>query len=151
VNEMFNALLLFEYFTGKAFYKNEKPNKKFSQEQCIEKGKELLQSNATLADTLEIEAEGFENSKRKTVIIKVRQAYELFVKLITYYGTFYLVKVIEQYNGNSMEDLPDALPFEPRRSEWLNVGGQLMQNEAIESLKKKVKDAAINSWNDLHE
>src|SRR3954453_5838452 len=74
VNEMFNALSLLEYFTGKAFYKKEKSSENISEDLLRTKGKELLENNDVIIDSLEIEADGFENAKRKTVIIKVRQA-----------------------------------------------------------------------------
>ena len=81
VNEMFNALSFFEYFTGKAFYKKEKPDATIAENECRLKGKELLQNNDTIIDSLEIIATGFENSKRKTVITKVKQGY-IFYKML---------------------------------------------------------------------
>src|SRR5690349_18008759 len=50
INEMFNALSMFEYFTGKAFYKKEKPTESFAEDTCRKKGKELLQNNNVLID-----------------------------------------------------------------------------------------------------
>src|SRR4051812_18445379 len=82
VNEMFNALHLFEHLTGKAFYKKENTITTFDETACHKKGKELLQNGDAIIDTLEIVAEGFENSKRKTVIIKIKEAYQLFSRII---------------------------------------------------------------------
>ena len=150
VNEMFNALSLFEYFTGKAFYKKEKPTEDSSEDACRKKGKELLQNNNALVDSLEVEAEGFENAKRKTVIIKVRQAYELFVRMITYYGINHLVEYIEEHKLNNMEEIQDLFSKKITRTEWLNVGGQLMQKNDVDIMRKKIKGAKIKSWEQLH-
>jgi hypothetical protein len=150
VNEMFNALSMFEYFTGKAFYKKENPTQNFSEDACRKKGKELLQNNDALIDSLEAEAEGFENAKRKTVIIKVKQAYELFVRMITYYGIAHLVEYIEEKKLNNVEEIQNFISKKTTRTEWLNVGGQLMQKNDVNNLRKKIREAKIKSWEQLH-
>src|SRR4030095_16081222 len=68
VNEMFNALGLLEELTGRAwFIKNDKDS--VNIDGCRKKGKELLLANDDVINELEVTADGFENSKRKTVII----------------------------------------------------------------------------------
>jgi hypothetical protein len=150
VNEMFKTLSLLEYFTGKAFYKNEKTDESVAEDICRLKGKELLQGNDAVVDSLEIEAEAFENAKRKTIIIKVRQAYELFVKMINYYGSLHLARFIEDNDIKKIEDLQNALPSRLTRNEWLNAGGQLMTQADINTLKNKVREGKIKSWDQLH-
>ena len=86
INEMFIALELLEYFSGKAFYKKEKPGQHFSKEACQAKGKLLLSGSEAGIDTLEILAESFENSKRKVVITKAQQSYKLYKQMIQCYG-----------------------------------------------------------------
>src|SRR4030095_16543972 len=109
VNEMFDALSLLEYFTGKAFYQKEK-SKTVEENLCRAKGKELLQNNDPTVDSLEIEAEAFENTKRKAIIIKIRKAYTLFIQMINYYGSSHLAEFIENNNIKKIEDLQNALP-----------------------------------------
>ena len=150
VNEMFNALSMFEYFTGKAFYKKEKPTESFAEDACRKKGKELLQNNNALIDSLEVEAEGLENATRKTVIIKVRQAYELFVRMISYYGIDHLVEYIEEQKFNNVEEIQNIFSKKTTRTEWFNVGGQLMQKNDVNTLRKKIREAKIKSWEQLH-
>jgi len=150
VNEMFEAISLLEYFTGKAYYKKEKPAKVFSENACRIKGKELLQNDHIIIDSLEIEAEGFENSGRKTVIIKVRKAYALFKKLISYYGVTNLLFFMEQNKIKSIDALTAALPQKLNRNAWLNVGGQLIPWADVELIRKKVREEKIKSWAGLH-
>lgn len=150
VNEMFNALSLLEYFTGKAFFKKENQNKIFSDEECIVKGQQLLRNNDAVIDTLEIEATGFENSKRKTIIIKVKEAYSIFTKMISCYGIYHLVSFIEDNEISSIQKLIDILQVKDERSEWLNVGGQLIEKNDLETAKNNVKDGEIKSWDELH-
>ena len=150
VNEMFEALSLFEYFTGKAFYKNEKPTENISEDLLRKKGKELLQNNDEIVDSLEIEAEGFENSKRTTVIIKAGQAYEIFVRMINYYGINHLMECIEKNKLNSVEVIQNFFSKKITRTEWVNAGGQLIQKNEMDNLRKKIREGKIQSWEHLH-
>jgi len=150
VNEMFNALSLVEYFTGKAFYKNEKPTENISEDLLRKKGRELLQNNDEIVDSLEIEAGGFENSKRKTVIIKARQAYEIFVRMINYYGINHLMECIEKNKLNSVEEIQNFFSKKITRTEWVNAGGQLIQKNEMDNLRKKIREGKIQSWEHLH-
>jgi len=150
INEMFNALQLLESFTGKAwFLKNGKP--KISDDECSKKGKELLQQKDALVNELEIIATGFENSKRKTIIRKVQQAYNAYTEMILYYGLAHLIKIIEEKNTQALEELTKEVSGLTRVSEWLNIGGQLMPGEDVADLKDKIKNKQINSWDELHE
>ena len=150
VNEMFEALSLFEYFTGKAFYKNEKPTENISEDLLRKKGRELLQNNDEIVDSLEIEAEGFENSKRTTVIIKAGQAYEIFVRMINYYGINHLMECIEKNKLNSVEVIQNFFSKKITRTEWVNAGGQLIQKNEMDNLRKKIREGKIQSWEHLH-
>ena len=150
VNEMFDALSLFEYFTGKAFYKKEKPDAAIADTECSAKGKELLQNNDAIVDSLEIIATGFENSKRKTVITKVKQAYTLFKQMISFYGVSHLLGFIEANNIKTIDALTAALPAKPVRNKWLNAGGQLIAAVEVDLIRKKIRAGKIKSWDNLH-
>ncbi len=151
VNELFYSLELLEELTGNAFYKKFEPKKSFSKEENIKKGKALLTDQDKIIDELEIVATGFENSKRKTVLIKVRQSYLLFKEMIHFYGTTQLIKFIQQNKFKSFDELISAIPNKLKREEWLNIGGQLMTESTVHSLKEKVKKGKIKSWDGLHE
>ena len=150
VNEMFDALSMLEYFTGKAFFKKENQNELFSHEECSAKGKELLRRNDAMINTLEIEATGFENSKRKTIIIKAKEAYSIFVKMISYYGIFHFASVIEESEIKNITELINTFHVNDKRNEWINVGGQLIEKSELEIIKNNVKNGEIKSWDELH-
>lgn len=151
VNEMFDALSLLEYFTGKAFYKKENAAEAANKEACIAKGKELLNNDAETVNALQIEAEGFENSKRKTIIIKAAQAYTLFKQLITYYGTSQLIAYTETNKIKSVADLQQVLTSRLQRHNFVNAGGQLIQQNEFETLKERIRSGKIKSWDQLHD
>jgi hypothetical protein len=150
VNEIFDALSLLEYFTGKSFYKKEKPAERFPDDMLRKKGKELLQNSDAIVDSLEIEAEGFENAKRKTILIKVRQAYEIFGRMISYYGMVHLVTLMEENRIDDVEALKKLIHGNTERTAWVNAGGQLIEKNDFEDLRKEISEEKIRSWEDLH-
>ncbi|HEX5153728.1 MAG TPA: DUF4954 family protein [Parafilimonas sp.] len=150
VNEMFDALQLLELFTGKAWYKKEE-QKKIADDDGIKKGKELLQQKNSIVHELEIIAAGFENSKRKTIIKKVQQAYDAYKEMILYYGLVQLISYIETNKIKSIEKLIKIFNDSSRSANWLNIGGQLMPEADAVLLKDRIKNKEINSWDELHE
>ena len=151
VNEVFEALSLLELSVGKAFLNKEnKSSKNTSTEAYKLAGKKLLEENDAVIDELEVVAAGFENAKRKTIIIKVRKAYHLFRQMISYYGMFELIQMIEEKDCKTIEDIRSHIPSKLSRSEWLNVGGQLIPKDNIDSFRNKVKSNKIKLWDGVH-
>lgn len=94
---------------------------------------------------------GFENSTRKTRIIKVNEAIELFENLIIFYAGVQLMTHIKTNKINSFESLKKSVPTKISRDHWLNIGGQLMTNQDVEKLKRNIKNKKIQSWKHVHE
>lgn len=97
------------------------------------------------------EVTGWENSSRKTELHKVPQAIKLFRELIQFYGTTELIKHIQENKFADFAALKKSLSAKIQRSQWLNIGGQLIQDTEIDKLKRNIKSAKIKSWVDLHE
>jgi hypothetical protein len=94
---------------------------------------------------------GWENSKRKTELHKVPQAILIFKELIRYYG---VMEMLQHINNNKFADfaaLKKTLSAKIQRSEWLNVGGQLIQKAETENVKRNIKSGKIKSWVELHD
>ena len=93
---------------------------------------------------------GWENSKRKTELHKVPQAILIFKELIRYYG---VMEILQHINNNKFADfaaLKKTLSAKIQRSEWLNVGGQLIQKTDIENVKRNINSGKVKSWVELH-
>lgn len=148
--EIATALPLLEKLTGKAFLQKEQPGREYTEAQMRKTGFNLLQKRDPIVESLEILAEGFENSHRKVVIIKVQQAYDIYRKLIRYYGTLELIDNINRYKIKSFTQLKKQLPLKPRKISWLNVGGQLIPSAAVDGLRKDVRQGKINNWSGIH-
>jgi hypothetical protein len=150
VNEIFESLRLMELFTGKAALKKEGATL-FAEDECIAAGKKLLNENSTVVDTLEITADGFENSKRHAVLLKTGKSYSLFRELIYYYAAVQLLQLIEHASIKSFNTLLQHLPVRPKRRDWENAGGQLIEKEELNRLKERIVTGKIKSWDAVHE
>jgi len=94
---------------------------------------------------------GFENSNRKVQIVKLSLALKLFKELIIYYGATQLLAHIKQNNFTSLNEIKKSLSAKIGRTQWINVGGQLMTTTDVEKLKSDIKLNKIRSWQQLHE
>jgi hypothetical protein len=148
VNEMFLGLELMQEFTGKAWYRAN-GNEYASKLQCIQKGRRLLDSDDASVDELEILCEGFENSERKVVLMKVRKAYGLFKKMIRFYGVMKLAGYLQ--NTDNSESAINALPARSKRSEWINIGGQMVPVQQFEIFRKHIYSGKIAGWEEVHD
>ncbi|MDQ2752020.1 MAG: DUF4954 family protein, partial [Bacteroidota bacterium] len=148
VNEMFDALALLETATGAAFYK-QNSEALVTDDDCKVKGNELLEQKNKVVDELEIVVPGFENAKRKTVLIKVQKAYEAFGKMICFYGINQLIGLCEE----CMQNKTDIMQYlhKNKRKQWLNIGGQLIAEEEIHRFKISIKEEKINGWHEVHQ
>ncbi len=160
INEMLEAIKLLEILVAKAYHKNKKNKKLYSDEQLQHIGRDLfINIKIDVLQNVDVVAENFENSKRKVKIVKYKEAYFLFRKLITYYAGEQLLAFTQQRNTFNIEELlhqiKDAIclhfpPLGELKGAWTNVGGQLMPTEEIEKLKQNIKNGNINSWDEVH-
>jgi hypothetical protein len=148
INEMFKALELLETSTGKAYQLHTQNSN--GAKDASATGKQLLSSNNKIINELEITASGFENSKRKIVLKKVLAAHHVYRELIQYYGVLELLKFIKENGIKDFADLKVALPA-ASRTEWLNIGGQLIPAADVDGLKDKIKNGRIRSWDMVHD
>jgi hypothetical protein len=93
---------------------------------------------------------GWENSGRKTTIVKVQQSIVLFNELVRFYGTMEIFKHIQKNKFSDFEVLKKSLSAKIHRSDWLNIGGQLIQKTEVDKLKRNIKAGKVNSWDSLH-
>ena len=154
VNELFAGLQMMKQFTGKALAR--KSVKSLADNVAniagwIKTGEALLEKNITEADALEIVADGFENCDRKVQLLKVPQAYKIFKELIIYYGVTELLQFINKHSVSSLQDLLKALPAQPDRNEWMNIGGQLMPKASVQTLIRNIRSGKVNDWDTIHE
>lgn len=148
VNEIFDSLHLLRKYTGEAVSRTRKIA--LNEEDTILTGHNLLETKNPLIESLEILANDFENGGRPVVLKKVTQSYTIFKELIIYYGINQLLHFAWKYKLTKWEDFYEALPFRARRTTWLNVGGQLIPQTAVNTLRKDIYNGKIKNWEDVH-
>ncbi|HCY90563.1 MAG TPA: DUF4954 domain-containing protein, partial [Chitinophagaceae bacterium] len=109
----------------------------FSTLQVNEKGEALVQ--------------GWENNARPVVITKLAQSSEVFRRMIRYYGITQLLQHIRVNKFSDFTSFKSTMPCRISRSEWMNVGGQLIRTERIAFLKKQAKAGKFKNWDDIHQ
>ena len=119
--------------------------------QLLEKcaGKKALMNNE-VSDDVEITVDGFENSKRKVVLLKVNKSYTLFKELVAYYAAEQVLLFVAKHKIKSIEDLLAQLPKKQKRAAWVNVGGQLIPSTELDKLKQRISSGKIKSWDAVH-
>ncbi len=150
INEMIESLKLLEIATGKAYQISVNKDKKITEEEAATIGKNLLKTRNKIVDSLEILAVGFENSKRKVVFRKVLKAYQVFEEAIVLYGMNELLKIAKEKSIKGIEELINALPTKTNRNQWINLGGQLVPETEVITLRKKINTNKIKSWDEIH-
>ncbi|MBS1668959.1 MAG: DUF4954 family protein [Bacteroidetes bacterium] len=150
INEMIHALELMAKFTGQAYLKIQEKKKKHTEADIIAIGKKLLDTKDPIVDDLEIIAEGFENSNRKTKLIKVPKAYPLFKEMIIYHAASQMVEFFNQEPYPGLKEAQKAMPTTGGIVEWVNIGGQLIKKMELEKLIKQIHTSKINDWDQIH-
>ncbi len=93
---------------------------------------------------------GWENTSRQVEILKVPQSISLFKELVQYYAAVEIMKLIRRSKFSSFEELKKSLSAKLQRSQWLNIGGQLIQEEDVKKFITNIKSGKINSWQEVH-
>lgn len=110
-----------------------------------------------LFNSLELNEKGeafvddWENSGRKTLLIKIPQATAAFMKMIELNAAQQLLQFATNIRCQSFEELKKALPTIGKRSQWTNLGGQLIKKDQVEKMKTAVKSGKLKSWEDIHQ
>ncbi|CAN5414990.1 DUF4954 family protein [soil metagenome] len=148
VNEMFTAMMLLEKAVGNALVKHQ-GKQAASDKEAITTGKKLLGKQDESINSLEVLLPGFENSNRKIIVLKTAKAYGIFKELVSFYGALAIMKLMEAHD--SLSQLQSALPARNKRSDWQNIGGQLIPARDVDNLLKKINGSKINSWDEVHD
>jgi signal peptidase I len=148
VNEIFSALDVLKKLTAQAQSKNEPDDGTTAV--LLQEGERILEDPSNTTGSITISNSGFENSSRPVCISKVNEAYRIYKDLVIYYGITNLIDFISSHSVNSFHELIKALPKHPVRLQWVNIGGQLLPANSLNSVFKDIKSNTIQSWDELH-
>jgi hypothetical protein len=148
MSEMASAIKMMAIATAKAWVKAGKG--KIEEKDEAEQGAFLIKNKPDEVKKLEITVEGFENSKRKVLLIKVVESYVIFQRLIRYYAAQSLLGLIKIKKIKTWQQLEKQLAIISGSTEWINIGGQLVTIKAVSKLIAKIKSNSIFSWDEVH-
>lgn len=146
VNEIFKALDLLKKLAGESFHKAGDNN----GEDVLKRGERLLEDRSVEIRNLTVTSANIENSSRPVCISKAREAYFIYKELVIYYGIKQLMDCISSENINSIEEVAKELQ-QSERTEWTNIGGQLLPETSLNDLLDKVRQGTVHSWEQVHE
>lgn len=149
VNEMFDSIALFEKLVGQA-YSRKTGEQGLTAEDDAAVGKRLLATKDPVVEELEVLAMGFENAKRPVKIIKVQKAYDLFRRMIRYYGVEHMIEALDEVDG--LQPFREVMAgTDLNRTSWLNVGGQLIRENDVRMLREQIRNGNMRSWDEVHD
>jgi len=144
INEAFAALQDIEAAVGKAFHPEA------GDADRIRRGREILADTSIDLREREILLDGVENSRRKVVLIKVREGYLMYKRMIGYYAA---TQLKQYFDGHSMtqfevEYLAGDSPLE--RLAFENIGGQLIRKRDVDALIGDIRSGTLDDWDAIH-
>ena len=150
MEEVIIARRLLEIWTAKAVLRNEgKSLNGFSESELVENGRVLLSGDADTVNSLEILGENMESSRRKVVILKASKAWHGYGDMMHYYAVKNLMDYMASTPGASLQSMYNDLKGK-RQSEWVNLGGQLVQKSDLDLLRFDIGSGKISSWEEIH-
>ncbi len=150
MEETIAARKLLEIWTAKAYLlKNGKHLDEYGFRDLRNLGKNLLDNEPETVKSLEIIGEDMEKSHRKVVILKPYEAYHAYGDMIVHYSVRNIAAYLNEHENVSLSSMCKELDSK-RQREWVNLGGQLMTEEEVESIIQDIKDEKLNSWDEIH-
>jgi len=145
VNEMFAALLEIEIAVGRAFAPGSANTEEYAR-----RGREILADDSIDLHAHEITLEAVENSKRRVVLIKVREGYRIYKRMITYYGATQLKQYFENHTFAQFNEEYPVGKRSYQRELFEDVGGQLFRKRDLDTLLNDIRIGKVNDWDAVH-
>ncbi|MDC7235360.1 MAG: DUF4954 family protein [Spirochaetales bacterium] len=122
--------------------------------QAMEKSEEFQNQNDHISphdfmcnsDISVLKINTIENGKRDVNIIKPCAAYREYRDMLIYYA----VKTVVDADIEAPV-LLKRMKDSGERTNWENVGGQLIRKSKVQKILKKIEDDRIGSWDEIHE
>lgn len=150
VEEMIYALRLLEIWTAKAsLRKNGELKIEMTDDELATIGKKLMAGKEKDINGLKVLGENMENTRRESVILKPFKGYHAYKDMLHYYAVKNLVNYIIENPKASFDSMSKELEGK-RIQEWVNLGGQIMQESDLDKLRVDIGSEKLTSWKDIH-
>jgi len=113
-------------------------------------GRRLLTGLPGDVDQLIVLGQDVEKTNRDVVILKPRQAYEAYGQMLHHYAAQNLLSYLEGQREQGHAEMCERLSGS-RVTEWMNLGGQLVPDEEIDTLRADIRSGELSSWDAVHD
>lgn len=145
VEEIVSGMSLLEEWAGQT---HEQSSARKTNETTTDWGRRLLTEDVEIGE-LEIYATGVENTNRKAVVYKSREGYQAYREMLLYYAVTNILDHLESEPSATASRFLGN-PSEPRETEWVNLGGQLMTVSDRDQLTDQIKSGGLKNWSAVH-
>jgi len=151
IEEIITAQKLLELWTAKAEARRIGDNyEEKTEQELITIGKKLLTGEKKLIEDLQVFGENMEKTRRKVNIIKFREAYQAYNEMLHYYAVTNLIDYLKSDPAADFSFLTKNLAGK-RKTEWDNIGGQLIPREDVDKLRMDIGSGKLKSWDKIHQ
>lgn len=150
IEETIVGRALLEEWTAKAWFRKEGVDfSRMSVEQIRAKGAELLSGDPAVVGGLEVFGEGMEKTRRPERIRHPYDGYHAYGDMIVHYAMMNVLKHIEAHDGETLASMSRQLDG-TRNTAWVNLGGQLMREADVDTLRRDIGSGKLADWNAIH-
>ena len=150
VEEIILARRLLERWTGKADARRAGQSlDTLSDDALTQRGRDLLNGSEPRLSGLEVLGEKMEKSHRKAVISRPQDGYHAYGRMLHHYAVRNLIAYIEANPNADFAAMQSALRG-PRKSDWVNLGGQIVPAEDADRLRADIAAGILDSWDAIH-
>ena len=152
MQEVINARRLLELWTAKAYLEATAATQDAlnNEAQLIETGRSLLRGDRKVVDSLTILGEGIENSRRPIHILKVYDAYHAYGDMLIHYAMSNLLNNREEARDIITNGQNTAERNRIAEQKWINLGGQLVMESDLDTLRRDIYNGTLDSWDAIH-
>lgn len=147
LNEIMEAIQLLELYAGRSVAIN-KGMKEDGEISLRKLGKNYLEQPGD--EEMEIVATGMENTRRQTVILKAKEAYAIYKRMVRYYCITQVMEWCRLKGIKNAAEFAAQLPARLPVHEWQNIGGQLIPEEDVKNMIERITSGKLKSWDELH-
>lgn len=170
IEEIFSSLNLLEKWTANSFRKLDLDNQRAlistceerdplhqfdlnsignSDEEILALGKALL-SNKIITSKFEILGENQEAARRPCCILKASEGYHAYIEMTQFFISTQMLAWVDSEGIDSLKQLITSSKKEDRTS-WINMGGQLIPEFEVISIRQAIRNGEIDSWDEVHQ
>jgi hypothetical protein len=150
VEEIIHSRRLLEIWTAKASLRKQGDNPEVQDEgKLVIVGRKLLSGDEETVNGLEVLGEDMENTRRKVLILKTYRAYHAYGEMLVYYAMMNLIDYSRSKPDAAFAVMCKQLGGQ-REKEWVNLGGQIMRQKDLDTLRADIGTGKLATWKDIH-